>query len=136
MKTYIIKTTLLLFTLISFIGMSTGQVNLPDLIGKWKLQKVETHHGVILPKQKDFFLTISKTLIAYNLDVNRCATDSFLIDNKKITIDESRTGCTKVCCDGMFDTISNYLHYSGAYELHDSLLIITNDKAKIYLIKE
>lgn len=136
MLAHIMKTTLLLFILFLFFGMSVGQDPLSDLIGKWKLQKVETYYGTMLPKHRDYFLTISKTTIEYNLDVNRCYSDSFLIDNKNITLNKWRTICTMICCDGMFDTISNYLHYSGAFELHDSLLIITNDKEKLYLIKE
>jgi hypothetical protein len=127
------KTTLLLFIL---SWLSVFQSPLNDLTGIWKLERVETNKGTILPKHEDYFLTISKDLIKYNLDVNTCYSNSFTIDNEKITLDKGSGACTKICCDGRYDTIIFYLNYSGTYKLQDSLLIISNGKGKLYLKRE
>jgi len=127
------KTTILLIIL---SWLSVFQSLLTDLIGKWELEKIETAKGTILPKHKDYFLTISKDLIKYNLDVNNCYSNSFTIDDEKITLDKGSVACTKICCDGRYDTIIYFLNYGGTFKLQDSILIITNAKGKLFLRKE
>jgi len=125
------KTILFIFI---FSSLTVEQVPLTDLIGKWKLEKIETNNGTIIPRKIDYFLNISEKAIGYNLEINNCSADSFFIDNKNIIL--NRIMCTLICCDGNYDTISNYINYSGTYKIHDSLLEITNDKGKLFLKKE
>lgn len=116
-----------------FLCSPFTQDPLSYLIGEWKLEKLETKNGTIKPSRKEYNLTISNKGISFNLDINDCFTDSFSIDNEEIIL--YRISCSQVCCDGRFDTIANYINYSGSYVVKDSLLIISNDKGKLYLKK-
>lgn len=107
------------------------------LIGKWKLKKVEADNRTLrpVPDVKEYFLTISQTSIAYNLDVNDCWGSIVSVSDSTIVLKDA--GCAQVCCDGKADPIALYINYSGRYTLvHDSVLIISNDKGKFYLKRE
>jgi hypothetical protein len=102
-----------------------------DLIGKWKLAKIEISEKVIVPKKVDYLLTISSDNFAYNLAVNKCSVDVKIIDN--IFIEFATVACTEICCDGTIDSISDYINYSGDYEVNDSVLVIQNESGTFYL---
>lgn len=80
---------------------------LSQLIGKWKLMKVETEDNTIFPTKKEFYLEISEENIGYNLDINTCGTSEFTIDTTHIKLGFPE--CTEVCCDGTIDSIANYI---------------------------
>ena len=107
------------------------------LIGKWKLKKVEADNRTLrpVPDVKEYFLTISQTSIEYNLDVNDCWGSIVSVSDSTIVLKDA--GCAQVCCDGKADPIALYINYNGRYTLvHDSILIISNDKGKFYLKRE
>jgi hypothetical protein len=109
-------------------GLSLGQY--PSLNGNWHLYKVETKFWTLTPKH-DYYLSFTTNEIEFNLDINKCSVTNFSIDDATIKYD--RKECTQVCCDGNIDSIANYIDYNGVFELQDSLLIFSNDKAKLYL---
>lgn len=111
----------------------SGQNSPADLYGKWKLIEIEVKGKKANPEKIDYFLTISENRINYNLDLNKCWVDSFSLENDSISF--GWIACTELCCDGRFDTISNYLWYAGVYKLQDSVLTITNEKAILRLRK-
>jgi heat shock protein HslJ len=121
------KNLLILLSIFTYLQTSTNETT---LAGKWKLQKLEHNDEILIPK-KDYFLTFSNELISFNLDVNKCLSRYFTITDTTIIIES--LGCTKVCCDGKNDTISNYINYSGRYTIQDEKLIITNQESTIYL---
>jgi len=113
---------------------------LDKLIGNWKLEKVETNGKTILPTNhytrfKDYSLAISATAVSYNFDINVCDRTITSIDDNKIKLSEIYRG-SSFCYNGRFDSIVHYIDYTGTYEVHDSLLIITNNKGKHYLIRQ
>lgn len=126
-------TLFLLLSCISTIGYSQSN----GLIGKWKLRRIDADNRTLrpVPEVKEYFLTISQTSIAYNLDVNDCWGSIVSVSDSTIVL--NNTGCAQVCCDGRVDAIALYINYSGRYTIvHDSLLIISNDKGKFYLKRE
>lgn len=123
------NTILLLF----FLLFSIEKDPITDLIGKWKLVQIDKHGVIITPKKKDYYLIISPKSIRYNLEINRCETDSFSIDEKNIIL--YNFACTEICCDDQLEPISIYLNYSGTYQLKDSLLTIFNKKETLFLKK-
>lgn len=123
------KNILLILILLMLSKSPTSNIN-----GKWKLLKVETSDKIFYPKKKDYFLSITEKTISYNLEVNNCWTEKFEISSEDIFIDYP--ACTKICCDGRSDTISNFLNYHGKYILNEPLLIIENTKAKLYLTRQ
>jgi hypothetical protein len=118
--------SLLIFTLL-FVFTNEDK----DLIGKWKLAKIEISEKVIIPKKMDYFLTISSDNFAYNLAVNKCSVDVKIIDNSFIEF--AKVACTEICCDGTMDSISDYINYSGSFEVSDSNLVIQNESGTYYL---
>lgn len=120
------KTLFLSFLLL----FSIEQDPLTNLIGEWKLIKIDVNGSIITPQKRDHYLNISQNRISYNRDPNRCSVDSFFVDTKKIILFNSV--CTEIA---EHDEIVKYLNYSGTYELHDSLLTIFNDKETLYLHK-
>ena len=117
--------------IVSFFIFEKGSND--NLLGSWKLIELEVNGIIVYPEIKEYFLTIEEERISYNLDINRCWVDSFSIDNERINY--SMVATTKACCDGRFDTISNYLNYSGTYNLQDSVLTIDNGKGILRLTK-
>lgn len=111
----------------------SGQNSPGELYGKWKLMEIEVKGKKAYPENINYFLTISENRINYNLDVNKCWADSFSLENDSISF--GWLACTELCCDGRFDTISYHLYYAGVYELNDSILTITNEKATMRLRK-
>ncbi|HET6243853.1 MAG: hypothetical protein H0V01_10410 [Bacteroidetes bacterium] len=105
-----------------------------NLIGKWKVIKVESQEETIYPQKRNYYLSLSENSINYNLEVNNCGTEDFVINSDEILLGD--VYCTEICCDGRHDEISNYLIYSGKYELKDSTLTIFNNKGIIFLNKE
>ena len=101
--------------------------------GKWKLEKIETTHEIIIPNKVEYYLSFQGDNVSYNLDVNRCGPKKCVIENNKISF--INLGCTEICCDGRVDSISKYLNYNGSYELTDSTLTIKNDTGKFFLKK-
>ncbi|HET6243855.1 MAG: hypothetical protein H0V01_11515 [Bacteroidetes bacterium] len=124
------KSLIILF----FFFFTFGQNPNSNLIGKWKLLNIETEEKTIYPQKKDYYLTITKNSLNYNLEINGCGTEDFVISSDEIFLDFPL--CTKICCDGRYDEISNYINYNGKYELQDSLLTIFNNKNKIFLKKQ
>ncbi len=124
------KTTLLLFSLFLF---SYRQAPIDKLVGKWQLQKIEMKSGKILHRDGFDFVNISKDGISFYNGCNTCGTRIISIDDTCIILDEAKEACTMRYCVGP-DLIT--INYSGKYELHDSLLIITNAIGKEYLKRQ
>ena len=120
----------LLFSM-CFLILSTSFREADGLYGRWKLFKVETNTGIMTPRKIDYNLLISKDFISYNLEVNNCQSKDIVIKNGSLIID--RIACTKICCDGRIDTISNYINYSGAYSLRNDTLLIKNELSTLWL---
>jgi hypothetical protein len=103
------------------------------LQGRWKLQKIEIGNTTYLPKLMDYIMTVSRSTVTYNTDLNSCFTTMQSITDTTISLNSAM--CTAVCCDGKNDPIATYIDYNGSYTLHDSLLVITNNEEKVYLKK-
>lgn len=114
----------IILLLLSFIGIIQTEKPISKLNGKWKLEKVQRVEEVLIPEKKPYYLTFSNDLISYNLEVNKCQTRDFTITDSLISMGYS--ACTRVCCDGRDDPISNYIDYNGSYTIIDTTLIITN----------
>jgi hypothetical protein len=120
-----------LLIIASFLAFQQTETKVPELYGVWILEKIVYNQEVLIPKKRDFKVTFSDDLISYNLDVNRCQTRDFIIIDNTIKID--RIACTKICCDGSMDSISDYINYSGVYTIQNNQLIISNTESMIYL---
>jgi len=99
--------------------------------GKWKLNRIETSGGVLLPEEGKYRVQFSPKGLTFNLAVNTCRVDSFSISKKRIRF--FNCNCTKMCCDGNSDSISNYIDYSGYYHVKGDSMIIENSKGKLFL---
>ncbi len=118
-----------LFISFAFLFLTEPETNF-GLNGTWDLVKIEMGNETLFPKyERGFHLTIKDSSMIFNREMNRCFC-KIRID--KNTITSGNTSCTKVAEQ---DPISNYLDYSGAYILKDSLLTLTNKIGKIYLVK-
>jgi hypothetical protein len=120
-------------TLLLLVCLVTGLIHGPstDIMGKWKLQKLETGGKTMYPKKFDFIVTFTAASIMYNQESNKCTAKVLSITDNTIKLAEP------VCSEiPTHDSISIYLDYSGAYTLHDSLLTITNDNGKFYLKRQ
>ncbi len=122
---------LIIILIITFLSLST--VKNDELNGKWKLMKIETSEKLIFPKKVEYFLTISSNRMEYNLDINKCCIENVTFNDGLIKYE--MVGCTKICCDGSFDTISKYINYHGSYKVIDSTLKIQNNNGIFYLKK-
>jgi len=123
------KSFLLVLLLLSKIGHDIPA----ELNGKWKLVKVEINAELIFPEKVNYYLTISDNKVEYNLEKNHCWAN-ILVDNKNIFMNVM--ACTEICCDGRYDTISNYINYNGEFHLKDSILSIVNNKGTLFLKKQ
>ena len=106
-----------------------------DWTHKWKLVNVKTDTEFLFPKV-NFFLTVEKNLeddisnrqgeylLKFNLDRNKCWCYPDITPDKIIY---ESAACTKICCDGIFDTIGGFLNYNGNYKIVDDTLTIIND---------
>lgn len=101
------------------------------IYGKWKLEMIEIDQKFLIPEHRDYFLSISKKLLSYNLEINKCWTKDFTVNDDMISIQE--LACTEICCDGIYDTISNYINYRSSYEIKENQLIIITTDSKLYL---
>ena len=121
----------LIFVIISLflIGQTENQES--EIYGQWKLIKIETQNEVLIPEFADYFLQVTTEKISYNKDVNNCQSMKLTIINHRIDIEGIM--CTEICCDGRIDSISNYIHYSGTYEINENQLIITTADSKLFL---
>ncbi len=116
----------------AFLLMSAISANIPKtLVGKWTLVRIETKHGTLHPKEGKYNLRFFEDQLKYNLEVNNCIADSFLVSPKRIRIYGSY--CTKICCDGRGDSISKFIDYSGYYHFEKGMLTIENAKGKMVL---
>jgi len=102
-----------------------------EIYGKWQLVKIEVNQETKVPDEERYFLRITEDVIYYNLEVNNCERRGFSLNNNRIKLGSG--GCTKICCDGSVDLISNFINYEGEYELKQNQLIITTDSSKIFL---
>ncbi len=103
------------------------------LRGNWKLEKIELEKQTLIPKTYQYGLNISETKVSYNLDHNRCESHSFKITEEIIKFED--IACTLMCCDEKYDSLANYLNYSGYYKINDSILTIKNKVGIFYLRK-
>ncbi|HTA27599.1 MAG TPA: hypothetical protein VK809_07420 [Bacteroidia bacterium] len=126
------KTYLFLFGFCTF-GFWKDPID--KLIGTWKLEKVDFKNTTLLPDTIcGRFLVISKSQILYDTDGGYSGKSSkFSITDK--TISYGQISYTKMLF-ACHDSLSSHIDYNGKYELHDSLLVVTNDKGKHYLIKQ
>lgn len=123
-----------LLALITFIGFLSPSQESFEIYGRWKLEKIELNETTLKPLKRDYYLTITDELIVYNLEINGCQTPDFIIT--PTMINSKNGGCTKICCDGKDDLISNYISYNGQYIIEANQLIITTSNSKIYLSRE
>ena len=121
----------ILLIIITFLVSNEIDQQEAAIYGHWKLIKIEVNQEVLRPEEQDYFLTITKDLFSYNLEVNKCQTKDFTITNHEINLDSVL--CTLICCDGRFDSISNFINYRGAYEVNQNQLIITTSNSKLIL---
>lgn len=120
----------ILIIIISLLFSSNIDNSDLPIYGKWKLEMIETDQETLIPEQKDYLLTISKEIIRFNLEYNKCFSKDFEITDNQLFI---KAGCTKICCDGRNDIISNHINYNGAYEIKENQLIIITTDSKLYL---
>jgi hypothetical protein len=99
-----------------------------ELFGKWKIVKVETGKGVLIPTM-DFFLTISEDTFGFNRDANGCSAKPVITDT---TIEFEGEICTRMCCDGERDPIGGMNLYAGNYIVNNSSLTIWTEEVKTY----
>jgi hypothetical protein len=109
---------------------SQGKPN-PNIYGHWKLEKIVRKDTVLTPSKRSYKLNITQDNIFYNLEVNSCQTRAFSITDSVINM--KRALCTKACCDGRNEIISNHIDYNGSYQIIDSILIITTKDGSLYL---
>lgn len=110
--------------LIFIASLSYSQKTKVDsLHGKWKLYHIITDAAPYKPKQA-YFLYFYKHNIVFDRDVNQCRTDSFLIDNNRITL--FNVSCTEKCCDGNIEWIGEGLNYNEEYYFIDGSLYIND----------
>jgi hypothetical protein len=120
-----------LLPIISLLLLSTGLYSqTSEIVGQWKLERVETEYGNLTPVEKDYFLTISSDKLNYNLEVNDCH-GSYILDEMRII--NKDVWCTFTCCDGRLESIWKYIKYEGGYELNGNQLIITTEDARLFL---
>ena len=120
-----------LLIIVTFLSFLQTENKVSDLYGDWNLERIELNNEVLVPTKRDYYLYFSEDWITYNLEYNKCQTMDFSIQNKSIRI--NTIACTKICCDGRTDTISNYINYSGAYIIQNNQLIISNTESIVYL---
>ena len=101
------------------------------IYGKWKLEMIEIDQKFLIPEHRDYFLSISKELLSYNLEINKCWTKDFTVNDNLINIQQ--IACTEIGGDGRLDSISNYINYRGPYEIKENQLIIITTDSKLYL---
>ena len=106
----------------------------PNIYGHWKLEKIERNNTLLTPTNRSYKLNITKSIIFYNLEVNSCQTREFSITDSLINWKPG--ACTKICCDGKNEAISNYINYKGSYQIIDDTLIITSKDSRLFLKKE
>jgi hypothetical protein len=123
----------IILLLLSFIGFIQAEKPVSNLNGKWKLEKVKRIEEVLIPEKRAYHITFSDDLISYNLEVNQCQVRNFTITDSLISLGSS--ACTKVCCDGRNEPISNYINYNGSYTILDTTLIITNKESIFYFTR-
>lgn len=111
----------------------TTGIEIPQnpIYSKWQLVKIEVDQQTLTPEKVSYFLNITETSISYNLEVNNCWAGAFSLNENQLNIEG--VACTKVCCDGRSDSISNYINYRGNYELQENELIIASSKSTLYL---
>lgn len=106
----------------------------PNIYGHWKLEKIVRKDTLLIPSRISYKLNITKNMIFYNLEVNSCQTREFSITDSLINWKPG--ACTKICCDGKNEVISNYINYNGSYQIIDDTLIITSKDSILYLKKQ
>ena len=122
------KHILIIGALIASLGLYSQE---SELIGEWKLQKVDAEMGSVYPIKKDYLLTLTSDEFSYNLEVNTCK-GTYTIQDDQLIYTEARL--TFACCDGREDPIAKFIRYQGTYVLFQDQLIITNDKGRtLYL---
>lgn len=121
----------ILVLIIPFFICSSFKTAPLEIYGFWKLEKVETKQGTFIPEKSAYLLSITKELITYNLEVNKCQSNDFVITQNQI--ETYSKACTKICCDGRDELISDYLDFNGSYAINQNELIITTSNAKLYL---
>ncbi|HTC00485.1 MAG TPA: hypothetical protein VK705_07365, partial [Ferruginibacter sp.] len=99
-----------LFISILFYLSSIGPDPIDRLQGRWKLEKIEIGNTTYLPQKKQYFMSVSRSTVTYNLDVNDCYSKIISINDTNISIES--VGCTQVCCDGK-DPIATYIDFNG-----------------------
>jgi hypothetical protein len=106
----------------------------PNIYGHWKLEKIVRKDTLLTPTKISYKLNITKGMIFYNLEVNSCQTRDFSITDSLINWKPG--ACSKICCDGKDEAISNYINYNGSYQIIDDTLIITSKDSRLYLKKQ
>lgn len=86
---------------------------------------------MFMAKKGRYTCVISEEMISFNLEINRCKSFIKSLDDKELTAEGAM--CAEICCDGRTDSISNYINYSGLYEIVDNQLTFNTKKSKVYL---
>lgn len=126
------KKNLLLFILCIF---NTSHDPLERLIGTWKLEKIEVGSVVYKPTGINYYLTIAKTGVGYNIGINVISTKIDTVNDSIIKLTNQGSGAP-ILPIGHDDPIVDYIDYTGKYKVSDSLLIIDNGMGKEYLIRQ
>jgi hypothetical protein len=123
---------LLIFITLLFAGQPENQK--AEIYGHWKLIKIEIENEVLTPELIDYYLTVTTEKLSYNLDVNKCQSIEFSTAENRLEVKNIMR--TEICCDGKIDSISNFIHYNGIYEISENQLIITSADSKLFLERQ
>lgn len=102
-----------------------------SIYGTWELVKIELEHETLYAQANRYKCSISEKMISFNLEINRCQSHISSLDDKQLIAEDAM--CTEICCDGRSDSISNYINYSGLYQIAENQLVFTNKNAKVFL---
>lgn len=104
-----------------------------EILGYWELTQLMVD-GEMMPFDSNrFYLEVKANGFRYSTEANTCTIMDWEFKDDYLSGDPL---CTRVCCDERYGKTSEYLDYTGRYQLNDSLdqLMIDSSNGRSTLI--